>query len=96
MQWLQSFGLIFVLNWKVFSTCPSQLFVAIELGKRAADHRAFLLANHGPVITGTNLIDAVNNTEELEETAKLVFLLEGKAVRYLTENEISELNRSRK
>ncbi len=75
---------------------PGSPQIAVELGKLAADHRAFLLANHGPIVTGTNLIDAVDNTEELEEAAKLALLLDGKAVRYLSENEISELKRSKK
>ncbi|MDI5454544.1 class II aldolase/adducin family protein, partial [Salmonella enterica subsp. enterica serovar Cerro] len=38
-------------------------------------HQAFLLANHGPVVCGENLQEAANNTEELEETAKLIFIL---------------------
>ncbi len=75
---------------------PGSPQIAVELGRLAADHRAFLLANHGPIVTGTNLIDAVDNTEELEEAAKLALLLDGKAVRYLSENEISELKRSKK
>jgi len=70
---------------------PGSPQIAEELVKLAPDHRAFLLANHGPVVTGSDLIDAVDNTEELEETAKLALLLEGKEVRYLTASEIAEL-----
>lgn len=40
--------------------------------------KAFLLANHGVVVTGGSLADAVDNTEELEETAKLYFILQDK------------------
>lgn len=53
--------------------------------------KAFLLANHGPVVLGSDIEDAVSNAEELEETAKLVFLLRGEKLRYLTDAEIQEL-----
>ncbi|MCX9458118.1 class II aldolase/adducin family protein, partial [Vibrio cholerae] len=65
--------------------------IAEELAKRAGDYRAFLLANHGPVVTGSDLIDAVDNAEELEETAKLLFLLKNQTTRYLTDTEVSDL-----
>lgn len=52
---------------------------------------AFLLANHGPVVLGSDIEDAVSNAEELEETAKLVFLLRGEKLRYLTDAEIQDL-----
>ncbi len=70
---------------------PGEPRIATELGKRAADYRAFLLANHGPVITGVDLEDAVDNAEELEETAKLMFLLKDHPVRYLTDDEVNDL-----
>ena len=70
---------------------PGDPQIAEELAKRAGDYRAFLLANHGPVITGADFVDAVDNAEELEETAKLMFLLNDKQIRYLTEDEISDL-----
>lgn len=72
---------------------PGHPQIAEELAKRASDYRAFLLANHGPVITGTDLTDAVDNAEELEETAKLMFLLKDKPVRYLTDDEVTDLQR---
>ncbi|RGE48110.1 aldolase [Mannheimia granulomatis] len=70
---------------------PGDIHIARELGERALDAKAFLLANHGVVVTGSNLIDAVDNTEELEETAKLHFILQGQKVRYLTEDEVNDL-----
>ena len=45
-------------------------------------------------MTGTDLIDAVDNTEELEETARLALLVDGKPVRYLTNTEVADLHRS--
>lgn len=70
---------------------PGDVNIARELGERALSGKAFLLANHGVVVTGKNLVDAVDNTEELEETAKLYFLLHGHKIRYLTPQEIEEL-----
>ncbi|HEX9241407.1 MAG TPA: 3-oxo-tetronate 4-phosphate decarboxylase [Anaeromyxobacter sp.] len=57
----------------------------------AARHPAVLLANHGPVVSGASLDDAVNAAEELEETAKLFLLVRGQAVRALTPEQIQEL-----
>lgn len=70
---------------------PGDINIARELGDRALDGKAFLLANHGVVVTGENLVDAVDNTEELEETAKLHFILQGQKVRYLTDDEVNDL-----
>lgn len=70
---------------------PGAPEIAQDLSKLAGKHRAFLLANHGPIITGTDFLDAVDNAEELEETAKLAFLLAGKATRYLTDAEVTDL-----
>ncbi|VUC74386.1 sugar aldolase [Salmonella enterica] len=52
---------------------PGDDRIARDLAALAARHQAFLLANHGPVVCGENLQEAANNTEELEETAKLIF-----------------------
>jgi len=57
----------------------------------AARSAAVLLANHGPVVSGASLDDAVNAAEELEETAKLFLLLRGQPVRALTPDQIREL-----
>jgi ribulose-5-phosphate 4-epimerase/fuculose-1-phosphate aldolase len=57
----------------------------------APRHAAVLLANHGPVVSGATLDDAVNAAEELEETAKLFLLLRGQDVRVLTPEQLEEL-----
>jgi len=70
---------------------PGAPQIAEELSKQAGKYRAFLLANHGPIITGTDFLDAVDNAEELEETARLAFLLNDKPARYLTDDEVADL-----
>jgi ribulose-5-phosphate 4-epimerase/fuculose-1-phosphate aldolase len=57
----------------------------------AARNSAVLLANHGPVVSGTSLEAAVYAIEELEETAKLFLLLQGHETAPLDEEKIKEL-----
>lgn len=58
----------------------------------AATQAVLLLANHGPVAAGATLEAAVFAIEELEETAKLVFLTRQMAVRTLDPAAIEDLN----
>ena len=53
--------------------------------------RAVLLANHGPVVSGRTLTDAVYAAEELEEAAKLYLLLRTANPRQLTEAQVDDL-----
>jgi ribulose-5-phosphate 4-epimerase/fuculose-1-phosphate aldolase len=57
----------------------------------AQDARAVLLANHGPVVSGKTLTDAVYAAEELEEAAKLYLMLRHTAPRLLTPAQVEEL-----
>ncbi len=57
----------------------------------ARNNCAVLLANHGPVVSGTTLEAAVYATEELEETAKLFLLLRDVPTRSLDAQQIAEL-----
>ncbi len=57
----------------------------------AADARAVLLANHGPVVSGKTLTDAVYAAEELEEAARLALLLRGASPRLLTAPQVDDL-----
>jgi ribulose-5-phosphate 4-epimerase/fuculose-1-phosphate aldolase len=57
----------------------------------AGKHAAVLLANHGPVVSGTTLEAAVYAIEELEETAKLFLLLRGARSRPLDSQQIEDL-----
>lgn len=70
---------------------PGDPDLAGAVEERAAMHRAVMLANHGPVVSGKNLDDAVYAAEELEDTAKLYLLLHNRPVRYLTEDQVTEL-----
>lgn len=70
---------------------PGDMRLAKDLGKLAPSYKAFLLANHGPVVTGESLREAANNTEEMEDAAKLIFTLGNRPIRYLTDDEIAEL-----
>lgn len=70
---------------------PGDLALAEAVRGFAGKNHAVLLANHGPVVAGSNLDDAVNAIEELEETAKLYLLLRGAETRYLTRSQVMEL-----
>jgi ribulose-5-phosphate 4-epimerase/fuculose-1-phosphate aldolase len=63
---------------------PGDAALAEAVAVRARKSHAVLLANHGPVVAGKTLREAQYATEELEETAKLFLILDGKAVRPLT------------
>ncbi len=53
--------------------------------------RAVLLANHGPVVSGKSLTDAVYAAEELEEAAKLFLLTRSAKTRLLDPAQVDEL-----
>jgi 3-dehydro-4-phosphotetronate decarboxylase len=72
---------------------PGDDRVAGEIRRLAADCSAVLLANHGPVVSGSSLDAAVAAAEELEETARLFFLLDGHPHRVLTGPQVDELIR---
>lgn len=72
---------------------PGDTRIGRDLEEQAgkSESQGFLLANHGPVVLGRDIDEAVDNAEELEETAKLYFLLRGENIRYLSEDDIAEL-----
>jgi ribulose-5-phosphate 4-epimerase/fuculose-1-phosphate aldolase len=72
---------------------PGDLKLAKAVKSLASKHHAVMLANHGPVVAGATLEDAVYATEELEETAKLFLLLRREKTRALTEGEAEELRK---
>jgi ribulose-5-phosphate 4-epimerase/fuculose-1-phosphate aldolase len=64
--------------------------------KAAASTRALLLANHGPIVSAPSLAQAVDAVEEVEETARLFFLLQGHATRPLQPAQVAQLSAGRK
>ena len=70
---------------------PGDMDLAKAVGEMASRHHAVLLANHGPVVAGKSLKDAVYATEELEETAKLFLALQGMKTRPLTKEQLRDL-----
>jgi len=70
---------------------PGDRALAEAVREKAKEHHAVLLANHGPVVAGKSLEDAVYNAEEMEETAKLHLMLSGRDTRPLEAAQIAEL-----
>lgn len=70
---------------------PGSTELAQAIGEAARDHSTILLRNHGLVCLGATLEEAVDRTEELEETAKLYFLLRGEKLRCLTVDQQAEI-----
>jgi ribulose-5-phosphate 4-epimerase/fuculose-1-phosphate aldolase len=62
-----------------------------DIHQAAKGARAVLLANHGPVVSGKTLVDAVYAAEELEESAKLALMLRGMGARELTPPQVDDL-----
>ncbi len=72
---------------------PGDRALAEAVREVAREHHAVLLANHGPVVAGKSLEDAVYNAEEMEETARLFLLLGGRETRFLDRAQIADLER---
>ena len=70
---------------------PGDKALAEAVRALASEHHAVLLANHGPVVAGNSLDDAVYAVEELEETAKLFLMLRGSNLRTLSDEQVAEL-----
>jgi ribulose-5-phosphate 4-epimerase/fuculose-1-phosphate aldolase len=68
---------------------PGDLRLAEAVGALAATHKAMLLANHGPVVAGRSLDDAVDSAEELEQTARLLLLVGARPVSLLTGEQVA-------
>ncbi len=72
---------------------PGDLKLAEAVREMAGSHHAVLLANHGPVVAGRTLKDAIYAIEELEETAKLFLALQGMRTSPLTTEQVADLKR---
>jgi ribulose-5-phosphate 4-epimerase/fuculose-1-phosphate aldolase len=72
---------------------PGSGDLAAAIEGAAANHDCMLLRNHGSVCLGSTLSEAVDRTEELEETAKLYFLLGDRSLQLLTEEDAADIRR---
>jgi ribulose-5-phosphate 4-epimerase/fuculose-1-phosphate aldolase len=72
---------------------PGDMALAEAVRGLASKHHALLLANHGPVVGGSSLAAAADAVEELEATAKLYLLLQGRRVRPLDDAQVADLRR---
>lgn len=70
---------------------PGDAAMEPAITEQARTARAVLLANHGPVVSGRTLTEAVYAAEELEEAAKLFFTLRGAPVRPLSPEQVEDL-----
>lgn len=71
---------------------PGDTALANAVRKVAKHAHAMLLANHGPVVAGKSLDEAVYAAEELEETARLFLMLRGEKTRFLTQAQVADLH----
>ncbi|HEX8351320.1 MAG TPA: aldolase [Pyrinomonadaceae bacterium] len=63
---------------------------AVE-GAAAAGRHSMLLRNHGLICAGSTLSEAADRAEELEQTARLHFILRGEKTRALSPADVQEL-----
>ena len=73
---------------------PGSIDLADAVRELAPNHHAVLLANHGPVVAGNSLADAVYATEELEQTAHLYLLLRRGETQYLNADQVAALQQN--
>lgn len=73
---------------------PGSADLAGAVGAAAAAHDSMLLRNHGVICLGASLEEAVDRTEELEETAKLWFLTRSENLRLLTAGERADIEKT--
>ena len=70
---------------------PGDPTMEADIFEAAKDARAIVLGNHGSIVAGPTLVNAVDSAEELEVSAKLALLLRGRDTRPLTSEEINAL-----
>lgn len=71
---------------------PGDQGLADTAQEAAASSPALLLANHGPIVSAPSPIQAADAAEEVEEAARLFFLLQGRATRPLLPDQVSRLS----
>jgi ribulose-5-phosphate 4-epimerase/fuculose-1-phosphate aldolase len=74
---------------------PGDPALGVAVEEVAHEHHAMLLANHGSVVAGDDLLQAADAAEEIEETARLALLLHHRPTRPLTAAQVSALGAAR-
>jgi 3-dehydro-4-phosphotetronate decarboxylase len=72
---------------------PGSPALASTVERAAPAHHSMLLRNHGLICAGTSLDEAADRAEELEQTARLHFILRGERTRPLSAEEVEELKK---
>ncbi|HEY9285146.1 MAG TPA: aldolase [Pyrinomonadaceae bacterium] len=70
---------------------PGSPALAEAVERAAAAHQSILLRNHGLICAGRTLAEAADRAEELEQTARLHFILRGESTRPLSPPDVQEL-----
>ena len=73
---------------------PGDISQVKAVREMASRHHAVLLANHGPLVAGNSLEDAIYAIEELEETAKLFLMLKDFKTRPLADSQVTALGKT--
>jgi ribulose-5-phosphate 4-epimerase/fuculose-1-phosphate aldolase len=73
---------------------PGSAELAAAMGRAAATSDSILMRNHGATALGASLEEATDRMEELEETAKLYFVLRGEKIRLLNDDQKEEIARA--
>ncbi|HEV2859979.1 MAG TPA: aldolase [Pyrinomonadaceae bacterium] len=70
---------------------PGSPDLAAAIERVAAGHHSMLLRNHGLICAGSSLPEAADRAEELEQTARLHFILRGERTRHLSPADVEDL-----
>lgn len=72
---------------------PGSTELEEEVSRASERARSVLMRNHGSLAAAPTLDNAVDAVEEIEETARLYLILEGRSPAYLGEEAVAELSR---
>lgn len=72
---------------------PGDEGLAGAIGEVAQTQRSMMLSNHGSLVSGPSLDAAASAAEEIEETARLHFVIGDRAAKLLSADQVAELRR---
>ena len=70
---------------------PGTADMVPQIKEAAQRSAAIVLAHHGSLVAASSLVAAVNNAEEMEESAKVAYLLHGRGAETLTPEQVAAL-----